>query len=107
MYFPRSGQWTVVSGQTTAISEAETRPVGSVSKPTQTDISRQDIGNKDQSPKTEVQSESEQLKHSFAGQFGHVIEPVIRPLGFDWKVGVALIASFAAREVLVSTLSII
>ena len=36
-----------------------------------------------------------------------MIEPVIRPLGFDWKIGVALIASFAAREVLVSTLSII
>jgi ferrous iron transport protein B len=51
--------------------------------------------------------ESEQLKHSFAGKLGHVIEPVIQPLGFDWKIGVALIASFAAREVLVSTLSII
>ena len=36
-----------------------------------------------------------------------MIEPVIQPLGFDWKIGVALIASFAAREVLVSTLSII
>ena len=36
-----------------------------------------------------------------------MIEPVIEPLGFDWKIGVALIASFAAREVLVSTLSII
>ena len=95
MYFPRSGQ-------TTAVSEAE-----SVSKQTQTDISNQDIGSKDQSPNTEVQSESDQLKHSFAGTLGHVIEPAIRPLGFDWKVGVALIASFAAREVLVSTLSII
>ncbi len=52
-------------------------------------------------------SDSEQLKHSFAGKLGHVIEPVIQPLGFDWKIGVALIASFAAREVLVSTLSII
>lgn len=51
--------------------------------------------------------ESEQLKHSFAGKLGHMIEPVIQPLGFDWKIGVALIASFAAREVLVSTLSII
>ena len=51
--------------------------------------------------------ESEQLKHSFAGKLGHVLEPVIQPLGFDWKIGVALIASFAAREVLVSTLSII
>lgn len=52
-------------------------------------------------------SQSDQLKHSFAGMLGHAIEPVIRPLGFDWKIGVALIASFAAREVLVSTLSII
>jgi ferrous iron transport protein B len=55
----------------------------------------------------EVVKESEQIKHSFAGMLGHTIEPVIRPLGYDWKIGVALIASFAAREVLVSTLSII
>lgn len=55
----------------------------------------------------EQKTESEQLKNSFAGQLGHLIEPVIEPLGFDWKIGVALIASFAAREVLVSTLSII
>jgi ferrous iron transport protein B len=47
------------------------------------------------------------LRNSYAGQLGHFIEPVIEPLGFDWKIGVALIASFAAREVLVSTLSII
>ena len=51
--------------------------------------------------------ESAQLQNSYAGQLGHFIEPVIEPLGFDWKIGVALIASFAAREVLVSTLSII
>jgi ferrous iron transport protein B len=51
--------------------------------------------------------ESEQLRNSFAGKLGHAIEPAIAPLGFDWKIGVALIASFAAREVLVSTLSII
>lgn len=51
--------------------------------------------------------ESEQLRNSYAGKLGHLIEPAIRPLGFDWKIGVALIASFAAREVLVSTLSII
>jgi ferrous iron transport protein B len=50
---------------------------------------------------------SEQLKSSYAGKIGHLIEPVIKPLGFDWKIGVALIASFAAREVLVSTLGII
>lgn len=50
---------------------------------------------------------TQQLEQSYAGMLGHTIEPVIAPLGFDWKIGVALIASFAAREVLVSTLSII
>ncbi|MFN2453643.1 MAG: ferrous iron transport protein B [Pyrinomonadaceae bacterium] len=50
---------------------------------------------------------SEQVNQSFAGRAGHLIEPVIAPLGFDWKMGVALISSFAARETLVSTLSII
>jgi ferrous iron transport protein B len=54
-----------------------------------------------------TKDESQQLQNSYAGQLGHLIEPVIQPLGFDWKIGVALIASFAAREVLVSTLSII
>ncbi|OGW82127.1 MAG: ferrous iron transport protein B [Omnitrophica bacterium GWA2_52_8] len=47
------------------------------------------------------------LKKSYAGRLGQWIEPVIRPLGFDWKIGVGLVASFAAREVLVSTLAII
>jgi ferrous iron transport protein B len=55
----------------------------------------------------EIAAQSEQLRNSFAGHIGHAIEPVIAPLGFDWKMGVALISSFAAREVLVSTLSII
>jgi ferrous iron transport protein B len=63
--------------------------------------------NNDDASTTQPLPESEQLKHSYAGQLGHALEPVIRPLGFDWKIGVALIASFAAREVLVSTLSII
>ena len=46
----------------------------------------------------------DQLGVSLAGRIGRGIEPVIAPLGFDWKIGVGLIASFAAREVLVSTL---
>ena len=47
------------------------------------------------------------LRHSFAGMLGHVIEPAIRPLGFDWKIGIGLISSFAAREVMVSTMATI
>ncbi|MCA9523219.1 MAG: ferrous iron transporter B [Myxococcales bacterium] len=46
-----------------------------------------------------------ELEHSFAGRVGHAIEPLIRPLGFDWRIGVGLIASIAAREVIVSTMA--
>jgi len=45
------------------------------------------------------------LEHSLAGRAGHAIEPLIQPLGFDWKIGIGLIASLAAREVIVSTLA--
>jgi ferrous iron transport protein B len=55
----------------------------------------------------EVDQHGEQLRQSFAGRAGRFLEPAIKPLGFDWKMGVALISSFAARETLVSTLSII
>ncbi len=47
------------------------------------------------------------LEHSYAAILGKSIEPVIRPLGFDWKIGIALITSFAAREVFVSTIATI
>jgi ferrous iron transport protein B len=50
---------------------------------------------------------SEKLESSYAGVLGHVIEPVIKPLGFDWKIGIALITSFAAREVFVGTMATI
>ncbi len=47
------------------------------------------------------------LEHSFIGTLGKAIEPVIAPLGYDWKIGIALISSFAAREVFVGTLATI
>ena len=51
--------------------------------------------------------QTEKLETSYAGRLGHFIEPVIKPLGFDWKIGIALITSFAAREVFVGTMSTI
>ncbi len=47
------------------------------------------------------------ISNSFAGMVGHTIEPVIKPLGFDWKIGIGLLSSIAAREVMVSTLGTI
>lgn len=51
--------------------------------------------------------QAEKLENSYAGILGKVIEPAIRPLGYDWKIGIALITSFAAREVFVGTMSTI
>ena len=47
------------------------------------------------------------LQRSFAGRLGHGIEPLIAPLGFDWKIGIGIVASFAAREVFVSTMALV
>ncbi len=48
-----------------------------------------------------------QLANSYLGRIGHTIEPLVRPLGYDWKIGVSIAASFAAREVFVSTMGTI
>ena len=48
---------------------------------------------------------TEKLEASYAGILGHAIEPAIKPLGYDWKIGIALITSFAAREVFVGTMA--
>lgn len=55
--------------------------------------------------RTAANNRSTPLENSYAGRLGHVIEPVIRPLGYDWKIGIALITSFAAREVFVGTMA--
>ena len=47
------------------------------------------------------------LEHSYIGQLGKFMEPAVRPLGYDWKIGIALLTSFAAREVFVGTLATI
>ncbi|MCK5701095.1 MAG: ferrous iron transporter B, partial [Cyclobacteriaceae bacterium] len=51
--------------------------------------------------------EAFKLENSFAGIFGKTLEPVIKPLGYDWKIGIALVTSFAAREVFVGTMATI
>ncbi len=52
-------------------------------------------------------SPQDRIAHSFAGSAGRALEPVIKPLGFDWRVGIGLVSSFAAREVFVSSMGVI
>ncbi len=61
--------------------------------------------NPQQADELNKQRKTELLQSSFAGTLGKTIEPAIRPLGYDWKIGIALITSFAAREVFVGTMA--
>ncbi|MCB9335659.1 MAG: ferrous iron transport protein B [Flavobacteriales bacterium] len=63
------------------------------------------IEQSDNSEELQSQEASEKLEASYAGIIGKTIEPVIKPLGFDWKIGISLVTSFAAREVFVGTMA--
>ncbi len=56
-------------------------------------------------PKAPVNATQPAIDYSYAGKIGHAIEPLIQPIGFDWRVGIAFIPGFAAREVMVSALA--
>jgi ferrous iron transport protein B len=56
-------------------------------------------------PAIEHQLAAVTIEHSYAGQVGRFLEPLIAPLGFDWRIGVGLVTSLAAREVMVSTMA--
>jgi len=58
-------------------------------------------------PAEQATASGEQERHSFAGMMGRALEPAIAPLGFDWKMGIGIISSFAAREVFVSAMSLV
>jgi ferrous iron transport protein B len=55
----------------------------------------------------DLQKESERLEKSYIGKIGHFIEPVVAPLGFDWKMGVSLVTGLAAKEIVVSTMGVL
>ena len=88
--YPRTGIGLPPSSSPKQISEQAGSPV-------QQDHSSGQIGYNEPA--------GERLRSSFAGQLGHLIEPIIAPLGFDWKIGIGIISSFAAREIFVSTMS--
>lgn len=58
-------------------------------------------------PKSESSDPSVRIENSFLGSVGHMMEPVLEPLGFDWKIGIGVLSSFAARELFISTMAII
>lgn len=72
-----------------------------------------ETGDEEESPGSELRQKADMkiaqygLEYSFAGRIGKAVEPVLRPLGFDWKINVGVVSSFAARETVISTLAIV
>ena len=88
-----------------ALKQFENRRARIAALPLQTSAEQSE--QKSQLEQLSREQSGHQLRHSYAGTLGHWIEPLIRPLGFDWKIGIGIVASFAAREVFVSTMSMV
>jgi ferrous iron transport protein B len=92
-YFPRNVEYT--TNYDTQIAALHTN------------VKSGDKSNENKIAQLEVIKESERQGKSYIGQLGHFIEPAIRPLGFDWKMGVSIITGLAAKEIVVSSMGIL
>jgi ferrous iron transport protein B len=112
MFVVRAG--TIILGISILIWAASTYPKnrGLEEKTTQINAEIEALGDANEARVAELNHQkaelgAQQLAQSFAGKAGHFIEPVIKPLGYDWKIGIGIFGSFAAREVFGSTMSIV
>src|SRR5690606_27825436 len=78
---------------------------GNAMKTIEDKYAQQLVENPENSRQIGIEIKKEKLEQSYAGILGKAIEPMIEPLGYDWKIGIAIITSFAAREVFVGTMS--
>lgn len=72
-----------------------------------TDTLLNDVQRSERMAELELRMESERQEKSYIGRMGHAIEPVISPLGFDWKMGVSILTGLAAKEIVVSTMGVL
>lgn len=97
--YPKNGRvQQEFAAKRAAIPTASASPVTDLEKEQKAQVD-------DKLAQLEKDEAGENLRHSFAGYMGRAIEPLIKPLGFDWKIGIGIVSSFAAREVFVSTMS--
>lgn len=104
-YFPRSVEYSkeydkLIQAELSALQE-----IGSGEQPVAVETERELI--RENIDVLLREKESERQIHSYIGRIGHAIEPLIKPLGFDWKMGISLVTGFAAKEVVVSTMGVL
>ncbi|MCB2206657.1 MAG: ferrous iron transport protein B [Bacteroidetes bacterium] len=106
-YFPRGEKIDIQSEQ--KIAQTEQIFASEMNKASLDEEEIESLELKKTATIQEINLERQQLKqeHSFIGQLGKFVEPIIRPLGFDWKMGVSLIAGSAAKEIVISTMGVL
>ncbi|HWQ90659.1 MAG TPA: ferrous iron transport protein B, partial [Clostridia bacterium] len=99
--YPRSStmQQEFAAKRAAAVAAASPTPAQAVASPAGSETLEEQLA------ALAREESGQQLRNSFAGRLGRLIEPAIAPLGFDWKIGIGIVSSFAAREVFVSTMS--
>jgi ferrous iron transport protein B len=102
-YFPRDVEYTKDYNGLIATEQVKLEGMAKSSEELKLDASEihEQIG------MLSLEQEAERQEHSYIGRIGMGIEPVIRPLGFDWKMGIALVTGFAAKEIVVSTMGVL
>jgi ferrous iron transport protein B len=97
--------WFLVSYPKSAVVKKQFQAQRAAADPARPDAEAVVQAQASELARLDLEEKGEVLRHSFAGRLGRLLEPVIAPLGFDWKIGIGIVSSFAAREVFVSTMS--
>ena len=100
-YFPRNVEYTKDYNSLIAQEQLKLDVLGLTGNEDEMKLSQASILTMQQ------KMEAERQEHSYIGRLGIAIEPVIRPLGFDWKMGISLVTGFAAKEIVVSTMGVL
>jgi ferrous iron transport protein B len=109
-YYPHAHDATIQAAEAELASlESEIKPLARLEEARELTPPLQDALDSLRTKQADLQNQlaGQQVRQSLLGRVGHVVEPAVRPLGWDWRIGSAAIASFPAREVLVSTLGVI
>ncbi len=105
-YFPRNTEKSAeIENQKNRIIQDYTKKIQSARDTKAISILKSEFSEKIQ--QNEQKSEAERQENSYIGLIGRGIEPVLRPLGFDWKIGVSIVSGIAAKEIVVSTMSVL
>jgi len=104
-YFPREVNFS--KDYSALITQTENTFNAKLAEATKIEKAKVEVEKESAITKLELEKEAERFEDSYIGRMGHFVEPAIKPLGFDWKMGVSLITGMAAKEIVISTMGVL